>query len=93
MIADTWLRGLRDFDTDAAYKAMLKSADTPGKDNFLRTDNDDYTALGYVPLRETFDKLGISCSRIFIFADFALSQFAQALGNDEECKAVCQTFL
>ena len=85
MIADTWLRGLRDFDTDAAYKAMLKSADTPGKDNFLRTDNDDYTALGYVPLRETFDN-SVSHALEYYIADFALSQFAQALGNDEDAK-------
>ena len=85
MIADTWLRGLRDFDTDAAYKAMLKSADTPGKDNFLRTDNDDYIALGYVPLRETFDN-SVSHALEYYIADFALSQFAQALGNDEDAK-------
>lgn len=85
MIADTWLRGLRDFDTDAAYKAMLKSANTPGKDNFLRTDNDDYIALGYVPLRETFDN-SVSHALEYYIADFALSQFAQALGNDEDAK-------
>ena len=92
MIADTWLRGLRDFDTDAAYKAMLKSANTPGKDNFLRTDNDDYTALGYVPLRETFDN-SVSHALEYYIADFALSQFAQALGYDEDAKSFAKRSL
>ena len=92
MIADTWLRGLRDFDTDAAYKAMLKSAKTPGKDNFLRTDNDDYTALGYVPLRETFDN-SVSHALEYYIADFALSQFAQALGYDEDAKCFAKRSL
>ena len=36
-----------------AYEAMIKSATTPGKDNLMRPDNDDYLGKGYVPLRET----------------------------------------
>ena len=30
VIVDTWMKGLRDFDMDAAYEAMRKSATTPG---------------------------------------------------------------
>lgn len=51
VIVDTWMKGLRDFDVNAAYEAMVKSATTAGKDNFLRPDNDDYLSLGYVALR------------------------------------------
>ena len=83
MLADTWLRGLQDFDAEAAYQAMLKSALTPGKDNFLRTDNDDYMALGYVPLREQYDN-SVSHALEYYIADFALSRFADALGHKEE---------
>ena len=31
VIADSYVKGLRDFDYQTAYKAMLKSATTPGK--------------------------------------------------------------
>ena len=30
VIADTWLKGLRDFDIETAYEAFIKSATTPG---------------------------------------------------------------
>ncbi len=33
VIVDTWEKGLRDFDVDAAYAAMKRSATTPGADN------------------------------------------------------------
>ena len=85
MIADTWLRGLRDFDAESAYQAMIKSADTPGKENFLRTDNDDYLSLGYVPLRDTFDN-SVSHALEYYIADFALSQFARELGHTQDAK-------
>ena len=55
VIVDTWMKGLRDFDINLAYEAMYKSATTPGKDNLMRPDNDDYMSRGYVPLREQFD--------------------------------------
>ena len=44
VIADTYLKGLTDFDIQAAYKACLKSANTPGKDNKIRPDVDPYIA-------------------------------------------------
>lgn len=50
VIADTYLKGLTDFDIQAAYKACLKSANTPGKDNKIRPDVDPYIAKGYIPL-------------------------------------------
>lgn len=38
VIVDTWMKGLRDFDMDAAYEAMRKSATTPGARNRMRPD-------------------------------------------------------
>ena len=50
VITDTWLKGLRDFDMDAAYEAFIKSASTPGQNNLMRPDIDPYLEKGYVPL-------------------------------------------
>ena len=50
MIIDTWRKGLTDFDIDAAYAAMKKSATTPGNQNPMRPDIDPYIEKGYIPL-------------------------------------------
>lgn len=86
VIVDSWMKGLRDFDVEAAYEAMYKSATTAGKDNFLRPDNDDYLNLGYVALREKYDN-SVSHALEYYIADNALSKFAAALGKkqDAEC--------
>ena len=55
VIADSYLRGLRGFDTDLAWEAMLRGATAPGAENLMRPDADDYFSLGYVPLREQYD--------------------------------------
>lgn len=83
VIADTWMKGLRDFDINTAYKAMRKSAMTPGPENLLRPDNDDYLKLGYVPLREKFDN-SVSHALEYYIADWNLAQLAQALGKKDD---------
>ena len=83
VLTDSYLKGLTDFDVDAAYEAMVKSATTPGKLNKMRPDNDDYLALGYVPLREQYDN-SVSHALVYYVADFALSRFAEALGKKED---------
>lgn len=85
VIVDTWMKGLRDFDVDLAYEAMYKSATSPGKENLLRPDNDDYMNLGYVPLREQFDN-SVSHALEYYIADYALAAFAEALGKKEDAK-------
>ena len=85
VINDTWQRGIRDFDTELAYEAMLKGATTPSKDNKLRPDFDDYDSRGYVPLREQFDN-SVSHALEYYIADWNLSQFASALGNKKDAQ-------
>ncbi len=80
VIADTYLKGLRDFDITTAYEAMRKGALTPGSENLLRPDNDDYMSLGYVPLRETYDN-SVSHALEYYVADNALSLLAAELGR------------
>ena len=85
VINDTWQRGIRDFDTKLAYEAMLRGATTPGKDNKLRPDFDDYASRGYVPLREKFDN-SVSHALEYYIADWNLSQFASALGKKQDAQ-------
>ena len=85
VINDTWQRGIRDFDTKLAYEAMLKGATTPGKDNKLRPDFDDYASRGYVPLREKFDN-SVSHALEYYIADWNLSQFASAMGKKKDAQ-------
>lgn len=85
VIADTWFKGLQDFDIKTAYQAMYKSATTRGKDNFLRPDNDDYLSMGYVPLREKYDN-SVSHALEYYIADNALAKLAKALGKTADAK-------
>lgn len=85
VIVDSWMKGLRDFDVELAYQAMYKSATAPGARNLMRPDNDDYLNLGYVPLREEFDN-SVSHALEYYIADYALSEFAKALGKKEDAK-------
>lgn len=85
VIVDSWMKGLRNFDVDLAYEAMKKGADTPGKDNPLRPDNDDYLKYGYCPLRTPFDN-SVSHALEYYVADAALSKFAKALGKHDDAQ-------
>ena len=85
VIVDTWLKGLRDYDIETAYEAMLKSATLPSEANLLRSDNDDYLRLGYVPLRGKYDN-SVSHALEHYVADHALSILADSLGHKEEAE-------
>ena len=84
VIADTYLRGIRDFDIDKAYKAMVKSADQLDN-NPLRPGLKDYIEKGYLTTKTT--KSGsVSTTQEYNIADFAIAQLAKELGLDEDNK-------
>lgn len=85
VIVDTWMKGLRDFDINLAYEGMYKSATTPGKDNLMRPDIDDYIAKGYCPLMEQYDN-SVSHALEYYIADYSLHTLAKALGKTEDAK-------
>ncbi|CAM1364621.1 GH92 family glycosyl hydrolase [Tenacibaculum xiamenense] len=77
VIADTYLRGIQDFDVELAYEAMLKSA-TQIENNPLRPGIKDYLEKGYLNTGTT--KSGsVSTTQEYNIADFAISQLAKAL--------------
>ena len=83
VIVDTWMKGLRDFDVDAAYEAMIKSATTRGESNIMRPDINGYLDLGYCPMESQYDN-SVSHALEYYIADYALSRFAKALGHDAD---------
>ena len=85
VIVDTWMKGLRDFDINLAYEGLYKSATTPGKDNLMRPDIDDYIAKGYCPLMEQYDN-SVSHALEYYIADYSLYTLAKALGKTEDAK-------
>ncbi|MEG2150972.1 MAG: GH92 family glycosyl hydrolase [Bacteroidaceae bacterium] len=89
VIVDTWMKGLRDFDIELAYKAMRKSATMPGAENLMRPDNDDYMSKGYVPLRAQYDN-SVSHALEYYIADYSLSRLATALGKKSDAKLFYQ---
>lgn len=83
VIVDTWFRGIKDFDIDKAYKAMYKSATTPGAKNKIRPDIDFYLSHGYVPLTQKYDN-SVSHALEYYIADWNLAQLAKDLGKDAD---------
>ena len=90
VIADTWLKGLRDFDIKTAYEAFIKSATTPGASNLMRPDVDPYIEKGYVPLglysADASGDNSVSHALEYYIADYALSLLAEDLGNEEDAE-------
>ena len=91
VIADTYLKGLTDFDIQAAYKACLKSANTPGKDNKIRPDVDPYIAKGYIPLgyfaQDFSGDNSVSHALEYYVADNALALLSDKLAQEATSSA------
>jgi predicted alpha-1,2-mannosidase len=90
VIVDTWRKGLRDFDIDAAYEAMVKSSTTPGNKNKMRPDIDPYILKGYIPLGYfSGDNSGdnsVSHALEYYVADAAMAWLAEARGDQKFAK-------
>ena len=84
IIADTYLRGIQDFDIEKAYEAMTKSA-TQLENNALRPGIKEYTERGYLTTAST--KSGsVSTTQEYNITDFAIAQLAKALNKNEDEK-------
>ena len=90
VIVDSYLKGLRDFDIDAAYEAMKRSASTQGKDNPIRPDVDPYIEHGYIPVglfaQDMSGDNSVSHALEYYVADNALAKFARAMGDEALAK-------
>lgn len=96
-IADAYMRGLRGFDIETAYKAFRTSATLPGKANRMRPDIDPYVSKGYVPLgfyaADMSGDNSVSHALEYYLADNALSILAAELGHKSDAKLFRQRSL
>ena len=84
IITDSYLKGIREFDVEKAYTAMLKSAEQLN-DNLLRPGLKDYLNKGYLTT-ETTNSGSVSITQEYNIADFAIAQLAEALNKAEEAQ-------
>jgi predicted alpha-1,2-mannosidase len=93
-LADTYLKGFRDFDVTTAYRLMRQNAYAlPDHDQYVlgkgRRALDSYLKYGYIPLEDpvadAFHK-GEQVSRTLEYAydDFTLARLAESLGKHDD---------
>jgi predicted alpha-1,2-mannosidase len=85
VIADTYLKGLTNFDVQTAFNAMIKSSSVVNKYPGRRAGA-SYNKYGYIPQ----DNMGewvwgsVATSLEYNLADYGIAQFAKALGKNSE---------
>jgi predicted alpha-1,2-mannosidase len=94
MIADAYLKGITDFDTETAYKYMRQNAfDSPDekdyKDGKGRRALKSYLQYGYIPLEDSVTDAfhrneQVSRTLEYALDDYALARFAEVLGRKED---------
>ncbi|MBI4428345.1 MAG: glycoside hydrolase family 92 protein [Ignavibacteriales bacterium] len=90
VLADTYVKGIRDFDAVAAFNAMKKPAVTLTKEALpARPGYKDYLRLGYIPsdqdkTQEWWVWGPVSTMLEYNLADWSIAQMARALGKNEE---------
>ena len=86
VIVDSYLKGLRDFDVEAAYEAMRRSATTRGESNPIRPDIDPYIEDGYIPVgwfaQDMSGDNSVSHALEYYVADNALAVYAREMGDE-----------
>jgi len=78
VIADAYLKGLRDYDVNKAFEAMKHSA------NQDKLGLESYKSLGYIPVE--FESESVSKTLEYAYDDWTIAQMAKDLGKDDEYK-------
>ena len=97
VLADAYVKGIRDFDYEKAYEGMRKNAfETPAsfedyKNGMGRRALTSYLKYGYIPLedgvKEAFHQDEQTSRTLeYAFDDFAVAQLAKALGKEQDYK-------
>jgi predicted alpha-1,2-mannosidase len=83
VIADAFVKGIRDYDIEKAYAALRKDATQPGTGRYeARAGIEDYIRLGYVPADKV--KESAACTLEYAYDDFCVAQMARALGKKDD---------
>lgn len=90
VVADTWLKGITDIDTQTAYDACRKPATTPGPESDpIRPGYHDDLKYGYIPFEQdttqTWWTWGPASTTLeYCYSDWAIAQMAHRLGKDAD---------
>ncbi len=84
LIADSWLKGIRGYDIETLYKAILKNTDSVGPVSSVgRLGADYYNKLGYVPYDAGINE-NVARTLEYAYADFCIARLGEALGRPQE---------
>lgn len=93
-IADAYMKGIKDFDIEKAYKYMRQNAfDTPSRELYVdgkgRRALQSYLKYGYIPLEDSVwdafhRREQVSRTLEYAFDDYALSMVAKEIGKVED---------
>lgn len=82
VIADAYLKGIRDYDADKAFEAMKHSAT---RDHL---GLESYKEFGFIPVEEESES--VSKTLEYAYDDWTIAKMAEALGNEEDYKRFIQ---
>ncbi|MDF9796612.1 putative alpha-1,2-mannosidase [Catalinimonas alkaloidigena] len=83
-IADSYLKGIRGYDIETLYEAMIKNTKSVGPIHSVgRYGADYYNELGYVPYDVGINE-NAARSLEYAFADFNIAELAKALGKPQK---------
>jgi predicted alpha-1,2-mannosidase len=91
ILASMYAFGARDFDTKAALAAMLRGANDPetrSRAVVVRPFLDEYLRQGYIAETGSRGYGHTSIALEYENADFAISRFAKAMGDDADARAL-----
>ncbi|MCU0457144.1 MAG: GH92 family glycosyl hydrolase [Bacteroidales bacterium] len=98
MIADAWVKGIRDFDIGKAYVYMRKNAfEVPPHNEYVdgkgRRALECYMKYGYIPLEDSVwdafhRREQVSRTLEYALDDYALSEVARSLGKKDDYKTL-----
>jgi predicted alpha-1,2-mannosidase len=84
LIADSWLKGIRGYDIQTLYEAILKNTESVGPVKSVgRYGAEYYNDLGYVPY-DTGINENVARTLEYAYADFCISRLAEELGRPQE---------
>ena len=84
LIADSYLKGIRGFDIETLYKAILKNTDSVGPVSSVgRLGAEYYNDLGYVPYNVGINE-NAARTLEYAYADFCIWQLATELNRPKE---------
>lgn len=88
-VAGTYLRGVKDFDLERAYKLLLKNATVPGRRG--RPYLDEYMERGWIAEKDTTNvptwdeyKAAVTKTVEYAYDDYATALIAKELGKKED---------